>query len=32
MNGMAASDRLFGILEAKEREKNITVQEINLPL
>ncbi len=29
MNGMAASDRLFGILEAKEREKNITVQEIN---
>ena len=23
MNGMAASDRMFGILDAKEREKDI---------
>lgn len=31
MNGMAASDRIFGILDAKEREKNIdnNVKEIN---
>ena len=27
MNGMAASDRMFGILDAKEREKNITIEE-----
>ena len=27
MNGMAASDRMFGILDAKEREKDITVKE-----
>ncbi|MCD2502470.1 ABC transporter ATP-binding protein/permease [Clostridium sp. NSJ-145] len=27
MNGMAASDRMFGILDAEEREKNITVKE-----
>ena len=27
MNGMAASDRMFGILDAKEREKNVTVEE-----
>ncbi len=27
MNGMAASDRMFGILDAEEREKDITVKE-----
>ncbi|SCJ97692.1 Lipid A export ATP-binding/permease protein MsbA [uncultured Clostridium sp.] len=27
MNGMAASDRMFGILDAKEREKDITIKE-----
>lgn len=31
MNGMAASDRMFGILDAEEREKNVeTNEEIKL--
>ncbi|MEF9951986.1 MAG: ABC transporter ATP-binding protein/permease [Clostridium sp.] len=30
MNGMAASDRMFGILDAKERDKKVTANDINL--